>query len=199
MSFAERLVKWNRWYDEVPEMWRFQFVVWSLLILGAINMALTVAFHFPFALLVVLGILAIATIRVPYTYGWIKASGVESTEQPSPSAHFQIEGASWIFNLNHWYDSLPEARRLWVYPAVLLLAGAINMMLTIRLGFAFGPLFLLALLALVIIRAPYAAGWLRPPHAPMINGGPASELLEHDVPLPTEAPHQSTETPNSTN
>ncbi len=65
MSFSERVVRWNRWYDAAPEMWRFQFVIWSLVVLGAINMLLTVAIRFPFALLVVLGIAVITAVRLP--------------------------------------------------------------------------------------------------------------------------------------
>jgi hypothetical protein len=156
MSVAERVAMWNRWYDTVPGEWRFQYVVWSLLVLGTLNMALTVAIRFPFALLVLLGIIVITAIRVPYVLGWVTSpTGVDA------DLNFQIEGAGWLVALNHRYDALPESRRIWVYPAVLLIAGAINMMLTIRYGFPFGLLFLVALLALVILRAPYTAGWLR--------------------------------------
>jgi hypothetical protein len=155
MSAAERMTAWNRWYDTVPTEWRFQFILWSLLALGTINMFLTVATGFPFALLVLLGILFIAVVRVPYVFGWMGPSAGEA----APT--FQIQNANWLIDINHRYDALPESRRLWVYPAVLLIAGAVNMMLTIRFGFPFGLLFLLALLALVVIRAPFTAGWLR--------------------------------------
>jgi hypothetical protein len=144
MSVAERMAIWNRWYDTVPGEWRFQFVLWSLLILGTLNMMLTVATGFPFALLVLLGIIVIAAIRVPYVCGWVAGPTSVYT-----SPRFQVEGADWLIDLNHRYEALPESRRLWVYPAVLLIAGAINMMLTIRYGFPFGLLFLVALLALV--------------------------------------------------
>jgi hypothetical protein len=147
---------WNRWYDTVPGEWRFQYVVWSLLVLGALNMALTVAIRFPFALLVLLGIIVITAIRVPYVLGWVTSpTGIDA------DWNFQIEGAGWLIALNRRYETLPESRRIWVYPTVLLIAGAINMMLTIRFGFPFGLLFLVALLALVMLRAPYTAGWLR--------------------------------------
>jgi hypothetical protein len=156
MSIAERVAMWNRWYDTVPGEWRFQYVIWSLLVLGTINMALTVAIRFPFALLVLLGIIVITAIRVPYVLGWVNPpTGVDA------NWNFRIDGAAWLTDLNHRYESLPESRRFWVYPMVLLIAGAINMMLTIRYGFPFGLLFLVALLALVILRAPYSAGWLR--------------------------------------
>jgi hypothetical protein len=156
MSVAERVAMWNRWYDTVPEEWRFQFVIWSLLALGTLNMALTVAIGFPFALLVLLGIIVITSIRVPYVLGWVASPTGEDAE-----SSFQIAGAGWLIDLNRRYEALAESRRIWVYPAVLLIAGAINMMLTIRYGFPFGLLFLAALLALVILRAPYSAGWLR--------------------------------------
>jgi hypothetical protein len=158
MSVAERVTTWNRWYDSVPAEWRFQFVLWSLLALGTVNMMLTVATGFPFALLVLLGVIVITAVRVPYILGL----AAEPTRVGSDSK-FQIDGPVWLIDLNHRYEALPESRRLWVYPAVLLIAGAINMMLTIRHGFPFGLLFLFALLALVVFRAPYTAGWLRSP------------------------------------
>jgi hypothetical protein len=162
MSVAERVAMWNRWYDTVPGEWRFQYVIWSLLVLGTLNMALTVAIRFPFALLVLLGIIVITAIRVPYVLGW-----VTSPKGADADWNFQVEGAGWLVDLNHRYEALPESRRLWVYPAVLLIAGAINMMLTIRYGFPFGLLFLVALLALVILRAPYTAAGSDPLRRPL--------------------------------
>lgn len=187
MSFAERVVLWNRWYDQVPEMWRFQLVVWSLLALGAINMLLTLAIGFPFALLVVLGIICITAVRLPYALGWV----VPSADLPSDTT-FHIEGAGWLVNLNRRYEAMPHARRIWVYPAVLLIAGGINMMLTISYRFPFGLLFLLALLGLVLIRAPYTAGWLGAEDAGQkaVGGSEAYHpVLEHDVtPVMAEPP-----------
>ena len=156
MSFAERATAWNRRYNNAPAEWRFQFVLWSLMAVGTLNMLLTVSTGFPFGLLVLLGIAFIAAVRVPYVMGM--------TAEPAhlePGTKFQIDGADWLIDLNHRYEALPETRRFWVFPAVLLIAGAINMMLTIRHAFPFGLLFLLALLALVLFRAPYAAGYLR--------------------------------------
>jgi len=179
MTLAERLVLWNLWYDNVSEEWRFQFVVWSLLILGAINMVLTISVGFPFALLVVLGIIVIAAIRLPYFLGWVNH---HQTEQTDP--RFEIAGAGWLIDLNHRYEAMPESRRFWVYPAILLIAGAINMMLTIGYGFPFGLLFLLALLALVFVRAPFTAGWLR--QQPSVSTAPAADdpALGHNAVLP---------------
>ena len=48
MNYADRLARWNSWYDHAPESWRFQMVVlWPLLAIGAINMLLTIAIGFP--------------------------------------------------------------------------------------------------------------------------------------------------------
>lgn len=157
MSFTERVAQWNRSYDNIPEYWRFQFVVWTLIAVGAVNMLLTVMAHFPFGLLVVLAIIVIAAIRVPYARNWVARSDANATD-----AKFQIEGAGWLQDVNRRYDAMPDGWRFWVYPAVLLIGAAINMMLTIAYGFPFGLLFLLVLLCLVAIRAPYAAaGWFR--------------------------------------
>jgi hypothetical protein len=133
-------------------------------------MALTVAIRFPFALLVLLGIIVITAVRVPHVLGW-----VVSPTDGDKNSNIQIEGAGWLIDLNHRYEALPELRRIWVYPAALLIAGAINMMLTIKYGFPFGLLFLIALLALVILRAPYTASWVRR-SAPSVSGSPIQAL-----------------------
>ncbi|WP_428535811.1 hypothetical protein [Rhodopila sp.] len=177
MSFAERVVQWNRGYDNLPEQWRFQFVVWGLLAVGAINMLLTLMAHFPFALLVVLALIAITAIRLPYVLNWVTPAGATATD-----AKFQIGGANWLLDLNRRYDAMSEVRRFWVYPAVLLIGGAINMILTIAYGFPFGLLFLLVLLCLVAFRAPYAAGWLRTgdAHAVESYGTQAAPEVAHE-------------------
>lgn len=181
MTYAERIVRWNRWYDDAPPDWRFSLVLWPLLALGAINMWLTIGFGFPFALLVILGILFVLAIRVPHVLGWVRPDG----EAVPP--RFQIEGGSWVRDLNHRYDAMPETRRFWIFPAILLIAGGINMALTIANGFPFGILFLLVLLVLVAIRAPYAAGWFAPSSfAVSHDGGSAAAQVEH-------APMQSIE------
>ena len=204
MSFAERVAQWNRKYDNLPEHWRFQFVVWALLAVGTINMLLTVTAQFPFALLVVLSIIVIAAVRVPYLLNWVAPS-----REAAADAKFQIGGPNWLLDLNRRYDAMPEKSRFWVYPTVLLIGAAINMALTIAYGFPFGLLFLLVLLCLVAIRAPYAAGSLRandpgavgPPevtHAPMqaiASEPPAPEIRTPDPVRPAPAPEARTPDP----
>lgn len=68
MTVLQRISAWNRWYDGLPEEWRFQMILWPVLILGAINMLLTVASGFPFGILPLLGAGAIAYIRATYRY-----------------------------------------------------------------------------------------------------------------------------------
>jgi len=157
MTFAERLQRWNCWYDALPEDWRFQAVLWPLILLGAINMGLTVSVGFPFALLVVLALIALLVVRVPFILGW-------------------------VYDINLWYDGLPETRRPWVILVVLAVAGGLNMVLTINRGFPFGILFLLALLLIILIRGPYTAGWLIPP-TPLqerIAAAPPPEQIAQD-------------------
>src|SRR4051812_12030833 len=67
--------------------------------------------------------------------------------------------AERVIELNRWYESLPEPRRILVYPAVLLAAGAINMHWT---GSPFGMVFLLTLLVLFALRRSYLTGWVKP-------------------------------------
>jgi hypothetical protein len=84
--------------------------------------------------------------------------------------------AERVNDLNRWYEALPEARRVLVYPAVLLAAGAINMHWT---GTPFGMVFLLTLLVLFALRRSYIAGWFKEPAA---AGSPAA--LEHQPKTP---------------
>jgi len=158
MTETDRLYRWNRWYDQQPEGWRSQIIVWFLVALAAFNTALSIWTGFPLLLLVVLAIAAIALVRVPYRMGWLHApAGGE--EQP---ATLQIETWEWVHRANQWYDAQPEGKRAVVVIAILVAAGAINMLLTFASGFAFGLLFLLAFLVLIAIRVPHVNGWLKP-------------------------------------
>lgn len=208
MTNADRLQRWNAWYERTPELWRFQIVVWALIVVGAVNMLLTIAVGFPFALLVGIAVAAIAAIRVPYALGWVKADG------DGGGASMEIDAPSWVYNVNRWYDGLEDTQRLLVLLAALAIPGALNMLLTFTGGFPFGLLFLLAVLAVVAIRAPYAAGWLKEkpengtaaisvaPRAPRIGdaastpplaaGAPSSALASSDgAPALAEKPRNA--------
>ena len=175
MTFAERVTDWNRWYDGLPQEWRFQLILWPLIILGACNMLLSVSsVGFPFGLLVLLGVLFVAAVRVPYILGWITPAHASPSGEPgTPRLEIGGAGADWIAGLNERYEAVPESRRFWIFPTILLIAGAINMQMTISYGWPFGLLFLLALLAIIAVRAPYVHGLLRPAAA---EGGPAPAL-----------------------
>ena len=174
MTVAERLYRWNRWYDGLPQEWRFQVVLWPLIVLGAVNMLLSFSIRFPFGLLVLAGVLCVAAIRAPYALGWITSAEAMA---PDDSGTQRLEiggaGAEWLVGLNRRYEAIPEERRFWVFPAILVIAGAINMQLTINHGYPFGLIFLIVLLAGIVIRAPYAHGLLR---LPSTAGTPAPAL-----------------------
>ncbi|WP_043340825.1 hypothetical protein [Belnapia moabensis] len=175
MTYAERVQHWNRLYDQAPEDLRFNVVAGAVVLVGAINMWLTVAIGFPFALLVILAIAALTAVRLPHAMGWVQPH----PEQPG-RAQMRIEGADSLYRWNLWYDRLTEPQRAAVLLVILLGAGIINMLLTIGNGFPFGLLFLLAILALVTVRGPYAAGWLVPPAEPRLNPAPQAPLLERE-------------------
>ena len=73
---------------------------------------------------------------------------------------------------------MPQTRRFWVFPIILIVAGAVNMLLTIGSGFPFGLLFLLALLGIVAFRGSYTAGWIEAPPTPE---GDRQDLLSAPV------------------
>ena len=179
MTSADRLQRWNLWYERTPEDWRFQLVVWALVVVGAVNMLLTIAIGFPFALLVGLAIAAIAAVRVPYVLGWVRTDG----EAPGGGgARLEIKAPSWVLGANRWYDGLDDTQRPLVLLAALAIPGAINMLLTFAGGFPFGLLFLLAVLALIAIRAPYAAGWFK--GAPAPGPGATPRIGEESAEVP---------------
>ncbi|MBL6454402.1 hypothetical protein JMJ55_03635 [Belnapia sp. T6] len=187
MTYAERVQHWNRLYDQAPENLRFNVLVGMVLLIGAVNMWLTVAIGFPFALLMILAIGAIAAIRLPQAMGWV---------QPHPEApgraQLRIEGADSLYRWNQWYDGLSEAQQSAVLLVVLLGAGIVNMLLTIGSGFPFGLIFLLAILALAAIRGPYVSGWLVPPAAgPMLDAAPGAPLLHQDAAASPAVEHQN--------
>jgi len=178
MTVAERLYRWNRWYDGLPQEWRFQFILWPLIALGACNMLLSLSIRFPFGLLVLIGVLCVALVRVPYALGWITPAEALPTGEPG-TRKLEIggAGADWLVGLNRRYEAMPDERRFWVFPAILVIAGAINMQLTINKGYPFGLIFLIVLLAVIVMRAPYAHGLLRSPS----SGGTPAPALEYSA------------------
>jgi len=144
-------------------------------------MGLTVSVGFPFALLVVLALIALLVVRVPFILGWVEPVQAEATAGTA-APRISINAVPWVYDINLWYDGLPETRRPWVILVVLAVAGGLNMVLTINRGFPFGILFLLALLLIILIRGPYTAGWLIPP-TPLqerIAAAPPPEQIAQD-------------------
>jgi cytoskeletal protein RodZ len=74
--------------------------------------------------------------------------------------------AERLNDLNRWYDGLPDDRRVFVYPGVLLAAALVSAKWT---GSPFGWLFLAAVAALVLIRKVYA-----PVRSEALAGGPTA-------------------------
>ena len=87
MTALERIAAWNRWYDALPEEWRFQMVLWPVLALGLINMLLTVASGFPFGILPLLGVGALAYVRMTHRY---------MTDAQATSGGARVEPPWWI-------------------------------------------------------------------------------------------------------
>ncbi len=192
MTYAERLYRWNRWYDEAPTEWRFQIIFWFMIAAGAINMSLTIANGFPFGLLVLVAAIWVASVRVPYALGWVLPGS--SGSAPHEGAIMQIAPPEWVHRLNLWYDAVPEHSKPFYMLGSLVIVGWLNMMLTITYAFTFGLLFLLGLLAVIAIRAPYVAGWYivpasagsplaLPPQAARIEA--PAQRIEHADPAAT--------------
>ncbi len=153
----DQLRRWNRWYDELPELLRFPVVLGLLVLVGAINLALTISTRFPFGLLVLLAILVLAAIRLPYLIG---ASNPARSDwgEPAPAPPAPAP-AGWAGGFNRWYESFPELWRFQLIVWALVVVGALNMALTIGGRFPFGFLVLLAVIVIAAIRVPHVMGW----------------------------------------
>ncbi|WP_428486195.1 hypothetical protein [Rhodopila sp.] len=82
--------------------YRFRFILWPFILLGAINLMLTTGNGFPFGLLVPLGPVA---VRAPCPHGLLKASA--STGDPVASVNYDPV-------LDHARQRrLPPKRRTW--------------------------------------------------------------------------------------
>jgi len=77
--------------------------------------------------------------------------------------------ADRLTDLNRWYEGLPDDRRIFVYPGVLLAAALVNARWT---GSPFGWVFFAALAALVVIRRSYVSGYLK---SEALADGPAAK------------------------
>jgi hypothetical protein len=167
MQVEGPIARWNRFYDEAPEELRFPMLVWGLVAVGGLNMLLTIWFGFPFGLLLVAAIAAMAYIRVAPRLNLpsLAAGPVEmprwSTDATYGEPPFLASMAGSFPGLNTALDAMPEIQRLGIYLGVLALAGIINMLLTINAGFPFGLLFLVAFLGLALIRGPWVRARVR--------------------------------------
>jgi hypothetical protein len=193
----ERLIAVNHWYDRLAKDLRFQFVLWPLLFLGVLNMMMTIALRFPFGLLVVLGLVAAAAIRVPYVLGFLGPRAVIPADHNN-APPIVIKGDGWIGTLNRRYDRMPELARFWVLPVILLVAGLLNMLLTIAHWFPFGLLFLIVVVALVVIRLPYVKGWVEDLDAPARPKAPPALTYQPAAPARVAAPSDTPTEPDQT-
>ena len=86
--------------------------------------------------------------------------------------------ADRLIDLNRWYEGLPDTRRVFVYPAVLVAAGLVNTRLT---GAPIGWVSLSALVALFVVRRSYVSGWLA---AQAPAGGPVPDTRHRTLSEP---------------
>ncbi len=109
MNAVDRMVSWNRWYDRLPPEWRFHLVLWPFIILGAINLMLTVSIRLPFGLLLILGFFAVGVVRAAYLQGRYRPSPALATASEG-GASYRLP--SWVIAANRRYDALAETQRI---------------------------------------------------------------------------------------
>ena len=175
MEQAETIEGWNRRYDALPGNWKFHAIFWPLIVVSLVNMILTIAIGFPFALLLLVAIAVLAYVRVPYAAGMIHR---DAARPEGSQTTVRLGRMDWVWNLNQWFDAEPAVVRYWMMPAILIGVGLINMILTMTISFPFGLLFLIALLFIIFVRGTYAAGWLTAPEAPALPGGAAPMIAQ---------------------
>ena len=194
-----QMISLNRWYESLPETRRMLVIPAILIVVGGINMAMTIGNGFPFGLLFLIALLVILALRAPYAWGFVRDPAGHATAAPDQglpdlSPHLQIE-ADWLYDANLKYNALPETTRMMVIPLFLAVVGGINMSLTIGTGFPFGLLFLLGVIAVVGFRLPFEAGWLKQPgerRAAVTPSGSAVASGPRPGPGPAIAPAPAT-------
>jgi hypothetical protein len=76
MNGMDQLYRWNAWFDEQTPKYRFDLAIWAVVVLGLLNLLLTMAFGMAFGLLLLLGLILANLARLPYALG----------ELPTPAA-----------------------------------------------------------------------------------------------------------------
>jgi outer membrane biosynthesis protein TonB len=84
--------------------------------------------------------------------------------------------ADRLTELNRWYEDLPDDRRIFVYPGVLLVAALVNAR---WFGTPFGWLFFATLAALFVIRRSHVSGYLK---TEALAGGPVAAAAHRAEP-----------------
>jgi hypothetical protein len=146
MNGMDQLYRWNAWFDEQTPKYRFDLAIWAVVVLGLLNLLLTMAFGMAFGLLLLLGLILANLARLPYALG----------ELPTPAAAGDPVGTVRLQALHRRITEAPDTvvslPILGVALAAILGMGSLAA-LSAKAGPAFGILFILtAVNALAVIR-----------------------------------------------
>ncbi|RYI22942.1 MAG: hypothetical protein EON48_07925 [Acetobacteraceae bacterium] len=146
MNGLDQLYRWNAWFDAQTPRDRFDLAVWAVVILGLLNLLLTLALGMAFGLLLLLGLILANVARLPYALG----------ELPPPATAAHLAGAerlqAWHRRITAAPDHVVSLPILGVALAAILGMGSLAALST-KAGPGFGILFILAVVnALVVIR-----------------------------------------------
>ena len=173
MGGMEQLYRWNAWFDAQTPNYRFDLAIWAVVVLGLVNLLLTMACGMAFGLLLLLGLILANLARLPYALG----------ELPRPAAAGDPAGA---MRLRAWHRRIAEAPDTVVSLPILgmALAAILGMgslaALSAKAGPAFGILFILtAVNALAVIRGHVPA---RPQLNPAVQPQPTLAIEDQRQP-----------------
>ncbi len=199
MTLIDRLYRANHWYDRLSSREGGLVAIWAGL--GIFAAALFLNFYLGLTLwaLLLLGFGGLVATRLAYRLGKLDpADGVLPAEMRST---VRLPFAERMLATNLWFDAQTPLYRMcttmgWLYGSFVL-----NLLLTHRLGFPFGLLFVGVAGVMLVGRVGYAHGWLgeavpdESAHAP-IAAPPTLQLPPAEAMVAMPAPVMTTATPD---
>lgn len=156
MSLIDRVNGANQWYDRLSQRDGALVVIWAGL--GLFFGALLLNFYLglTFWALMLAGLAVLVGGRLAYRLGRLPPA------EPSVTgpAEVRLPYAPSLLALNQWFDEQPPLTRMCQTMGWLYGSFAVNLMLTHRIGFPFGLLFVAVAVTMLVARVGYGHGWL---------------------------------------
>ncbi len=156
MSVIARVNSANQWYDRLSQRDGALIVIWAGL--GLLFGALLLNFYLglTFWALLLVGLAVLVGCRLMYRLGRLPPVAPAVTGP----AEVRLPYAPSLLALNQWFDEQPPLTRMCQTMGWLYGSFAVNLMLTHRIGFPFGLLFIAVAVTMLVARVGHGHGWL---------------------------------------